>query len=617
MSNQNSFLRVLAAVWRWTDRFRRVLHLVFLLFVLSVAVTLLSLPRPVVPAAAALVLDPEGTIVDQLSGDPFQRALALAQGLDFGETLLSDLIEAVRQAETDDRIKALVLSLDSLRGAGLSKLDELGQAIEDFKQSGKPVFAIGAGFDRNQYYLAAYADEILMHPTGLVLIDGYSSYIPYYKPLFDKVYVDYNAWSVGEYKSGVEPYSRDGMSDEDREARSAYLNALWDLYQRDVERARGLPAESLQRYADEFIALLQDAGGDSGRLAVDFGLVDEVLPYDRIRTRIREIVGAGDAGEDSYAAIGHRDYLAALGPYDPAPIGTRRIGLIVAAGTILDGVQPSGSIGGESLGRLIRQARQDSAIRALVLRIDSPGGSAFASDLIQRELEVFRDTGRPVVVSMGSVAASGGYWIAMSADEIWASPSTLTGSIGVWMTFPTVQRALAEIGINIDGVGTTELSGQMDPLQGVGEDISAYIQMSIERTYGDFVSKVAEHRDRNPAEVEAAARGRVWIAGEARARGLIDNLGGLDEAIASAAELAGLAPNSYSIDRLEPELGWAEQIALNLIEIGSPAISALGIRTGLPASLERLLEVASEPLAFLDRLNDPRGINAYCFCDVH
>jgi protease-4 len=294
----------------------------------------------------------------------------------------------------------------------------------------------------------------------------------------------------------------------------------------------------------------------------------------------------------------------------------RKIGLIVAAGEILDGMQPPGKIGGESLARLIRRARQDSAIRALVIRIDSPGGSAFASDVILREIEVFRETGRPVVVSMGSVAASGGYWIAMNADEIWASPSTLTGSIGVGSTFPTFQRALEKIGINIDGVGTTALSGQADPLQGVGEDISAYIQLSIERTYDDFVTKVAENRGRDLADVEASAQGRVWIAGDAQARGLIDNLGGLDQAIESAAELAGLAPESYSIDQLNPELGWAEQMALNLIKAGSPAISALGISTRIPPSLKRLLDVASEPLAFLEQLNDPRGIYSYCFCDV-
>jgi len=616
MSKKNGFILFFGIIARWIDRFRRILHLVFLVFILVLVVTVLSRPQPGVPASAALVLNPEGMIVDQLSGDPLQRALAIAQGVEFGETLLADLIEAVRQAEGDARIKALVLSLDSLRGAGLSKLQELGAAIERFKDSGKPVYAYGAGFDRNQYFLASHADEVLMHPMGLVLIDGYSTFISYYKPLLDKIYVDYNTWSVGEYKSGVEPYTREAMSDEDRESRSAYLNAMWALYQRDVERFRGLEFDSLQRYADEFVPLLREAEGDSARLAVDFGLVDEALPYDQIRSRIREVVGAPDSNSDGYSAIGHRDYLAAVRAYSIPDISPSKIGLIIASGTILDGVQPSGSIGGESLARLIRRAREDSDIRALILRIDSPGGSAFASELILRELEVFQATDRPIVVSMGSVAASGGYWIAMNADEIWASPSTLTGSIGVWSAFPTVQRTLAELGIHIDGVGTTELAGQMDPLQGVGEDISEYIQLSIERTYEDFVDKVAEHRQQDPAEIEASARGRVWIGAEAQSRGLVDNLGGLDAAIESAAELAGLEPNSYSIEPLNPELGWAEQIALGLIKAGSPAISALGIETSLPPSLVRFLKVAGEPLAIFEQLNDPRGIYAYCLCEV-
>jgi protease-4 len=616
MSQPNGLMRVLSAVARWGDRFRRILHLIFLLILLLLLSVVLSRPPPVVPDSAALILNPVGTIVDQLSGDPLQRALAAAQGLDFGETLLADLIDAVNHARDDRRIGALVLELDGLRGAGLSKLQELGHAIEEFRESGKPVFATGTAYERNQYFLASYADEIFMHPMGLVLIEGYSAFVPYYKSALDRFYIDYNTWTVGEYKSFTEPYRRDDMSEQDREARSAYLTAMWGIYQRDVERLRGLSPDSLQRYADEFVALLREADGDTASLAVDYGLVDAALNPDEIRARLRAIVGAPDESSDGYSAIGHRDYLRATPSSGTGGSTERKIGLIVAAGTILDGMQPPGSIGGESLSRLIRQAREDADVRALVLRIDSPGGSAFASELILRELEVFRESGRPVVVSMGSVAASGGYWIAMNADEIWASPSTLTGSIGVGAEFLAINRALERIGINIDGVGTTDLSGQMDPLQGIGEDISDYIQISIERTYDDFVSKVAEHRDRDPAEIEAAAQGRVWIAGEAQARGLVDQLGSLDDAIASAAELAGLAADSYSVETFEPELSLAEQLAMELIRIGTPAISALGVQTRLPESLTMILDAAAEPFAFLEQLNDPRGIYAYCFCDV-
>jgi protease-4 len=616
MNSQNIVIRFLRGALRWIDRFRRILHLVLMLLLLSVAVALVSPPKPVVPSSAALVLEPQGVLVDELSGDPLQRAVALAQGLDFGETLLPDMIEAVRRAEGDDRIKALVLKLDGLRGGGLSKMQELAAQIESFRQSGKPVYAVGAGFDRNQYYLASTADEIYMHPMGLVLIDGYSTYIPYFKSALDKLYVDYNAWTVGEYKSFTEPYTRDDMSDADREDRSAYLNAMWNDYQRDVESARDLAPDSLQRYADDFAALLGAASGDSANLAVSYGLVDDALPYDQMEARIREVVGADTDSVDGYRSIGQRDYLAALRAVRLPAIGSRKVGLIVASGTILAGSQPPGSVGSESLIRLIRQARNDEAMRALVLRIDSPGGSAFASEMIRRELELFRETGRPLVVSMGSVAASGGYWIAMSADEIWASPSTLTGSIGVGATFPTVQRTLNKLGVHVDGVGTTKLSGQMDPLQGVGEDISDYIQLSIEHTYDDFVGKVAQYRKLDPAAVEASAQGRVWIGSEAQSRGLVDRLGGLDDAIDSAAELAGLSPGSYSIDRLKPRLGWAERFALNLVRIVGPATSELGVKLRLPEALARLLDAASEPLAFLQQLNDPSGVYAYCFCDV-
>lgn len=616
MSSQNVFMRGLGMIWRGLDRLRRLLHLILLLFVLMLVLALFAPRQPLVPASAALVLDPQGALVDQLSGDPLGRALALAQGLSFGETLLPDLIEALGMARDDRRIKALVLELDGLDGAGLSKLEELGEAIELFKESGKPVYAVGAAFDRNQYYLAAHADEIFMHPMGIVLIDGYSSYIPYYKSVLEKLYIDYNTWVAGDFKSGVEPYTREDMSPEDREARGDYLNAMWGYYQDGVVSARGLEAGSLQRYADEFVFLLRSADGDSGALAVDYGLVDEVLPYGRMRERIRDVVGPAEEGTEDYARISHRDYLTALRAVELPESSSRKIALITASGTILDGMQPSGTVGAESLGRLIRRAREDEAVRALVLRIDSPGGSAFASEVILSELMAFRETGRPVVVSMSSVAASGGYWIAMSADEIWAGRSTLTGSIGAYTVFPTIQRMLAEIGINVDGIGTTELAGQADPLQGVGEDISEYIQLSIERTYEDFVTKVAEHRERQAAEVEQAAQGRVWIGSDAQELGLVDRIGGLDDAIASAAELAGLAAGRYTVDRMQPELGWAERVALELLRVGTPLISTLGLESSLPESVTRLIDMATEPLAFVEALNDPRGIYAYCFCDV-
>jgi protease-4 len=618
MSSHNVAVRVLKGIARWTDRLRRVLHLIFLLVILFIVITLISPPLPVVPRSAALVLTPSGVIVDELQGDPFQRALALAQGITVGETRLSDLIEAVRLAADDERIKALVLDLDGMLGAGLSKLQELALEIDRFKASGKPVFAIGSSFERDQYYLAAHADEVFMHPLGLVMIDGYSSYIPYYKSALEKLYVDYNTWTVGEYKSLFEPETRDDMSPADREARGSYLDALWGIYQADVEAARGLDPGSLQRYADSFGTLVESAGGDAAALAVAAGFVDASLPFDEMRARIRAVVNAPGPGEaaDSYASIDHRNYLTAVHAPDYAHAEGDKVALLVAAGTILDGLQPPGSVGADSMIERIRAARDDDSVRAMVLRIDSPGGSAFASDLILRELELFQASGKPIVVSMGSVAASGGYWISMGADEIVASPATLTGSIGVGAALPAFDRSLAALGIHVDGLGTTALSGQSDPLQGIGDDIGRYVQSSIEYTYEQFVTQIALHRNRDPADIYAAAEGRVWIGGDALERGLVDRLGNLEDAIGAAADLAGLADGRYSVERLEPNLGLAARLALGVVRAAAPVTSKLGFEPAIPAAFQTLIDAAAEPLSFVDSMNDPRGIYSYCFCDV-
>jgi protease-4 len=615
-TNPSVIRRIATAVFRGLDRFRKVLHFIVLVGGFILLLSVLTPEQPVVPASAALILAPEGQLVEQLSGDPFDRALARAQGLAVSETQVSDLIEAIRQARGDRRIKALVLDVDGLTGAGLSKLQDLAEELAAFKATGKPVIATGGGFDQTQYYLAAQADDIYMHPMGAVLLEGYSQYSPYFKSFFEKIYVDYEVWTVGEYKSFVEPITRDDMSPEDREAKIVYLGALWRDYQSDVTTARALEAESLQHYADDFVALLRGAGGDTAQLAADYGLVDELLTQDQMRNRIREIVGPSWEGDDGFAAIEHRDYLVALGltrlPFD----GRSKVAVVVAAGTILDGVQPPGTIGGESTAQLVRDAAADGNVKALVLRVDSPGGSAFASELIRREVEVFGDSGRPVVVSMGSVAASGGYWISMSADEIWASPSTLTGSIGVGATLPTVPRLLDRFGVHVDGVGTTKLAGQYDPTRELGPDVSAIIGESVRHTYDEFISKVAASRERSVEEIDAVARGRVWVGRDALDRGLVDELGDLDAAIASAAELAGLAKGEYDVDYFEPELGIAAQLLLELGQAMAPIGAALGLEPRVSPAFLDMLEAATEPLEFLARLNDPRGIYAYCFCDV-
>jgi protease-4 len=617
--NRGVVMRVIAALWRGLDRVRKVLHLALLLAFFTVLLASLVGERVFVPSAAALVIAPHGVIVDQLSGDPLERAIAKARGTPAQETLLRDLVDAIRAARDDDRIKMIVLQLDAMTGAGLSKLQELAAELARFKESGKPVHASGDGFTRDQYYLAARADRIYLHPMGSVLIDGYSRYLPYYKSALDKVLIDYNVWTVGEYKSFVEPITRDDMSPEDEQATRAYLGALWSAYQSDVTTARGLPAQALQRYADQAVTLLEEAGGDAAELALDYGLVDEILPRDLMRARIRTAMGE-ETGEDDradeYPSIGADAYVKSIRMTSPPIEHPSKVAVIVASGTILDGVQPPGSIGGDSFAQLVQQVREDERVKALVLRVDSGGGSAFASDVILRELEAFQESDRPLVVSMGSVAASGGYWISMAANEIWASPTTLTGSIGVGATIPTFQRSLDWVGVHVDGVGTTELAGAFDVTRGFGDNVKALIRQAVEDVYADFIDKVAEHRNRPVEEIDRAARGRVWIGGDALDRGLVDRLGTLTDAIESAAELAGLEADGYTVEYVEQELSFAEQLVLELTAGVLPAIDALLERPRWPATVSRWLETAMEPLAFLDRLNDPRGIYAYCFCDT-
>ena len=476
-------LRIVAGAWRGLDRLRRLLHLILLLGVFLLLIVSAVGERVLIPRAAALVVAPRGVLVDQLSGDAFDRALARAQGAPLRETLVRDVIDALRAARDDERIKAVVLDLDEMTGSGLSKLQEIAVELRRFKESGKPVIAVGDTFTRDQYYLAAQADDVYMHPMGQVFVDGYSRFLPYYKSALDKLFVDLNIFAVGEYKSFVEPYTRDDMSPQDEEASKVFLDALWSAYQADVTAARGMDAPALQQYADDIVTLLGEAGGDTARLAMDYGLVDELLTRDAMRERIRERMGedkptTGQA--DAYPEVSLDAYVTWLRTEAVPEPQPSKVAVIVASGAILDGRQLPGSIGGDSTSELVRRARADDAVKALVLRVDSGGGSAFASELILRELERFQETDRPVVVSMGSVAASGGYWISMGADEIWASPTSLTGSIGVGTVIPTIPRTLDWAGIHVDGIGTTELAGALELTRPMGESMKGLLDLSVE-----------------------------------------------------------------------------------------------------------------------------------------
>lgn len=608
--------RFFGAVWRGLDGLRRVLHLILLLVIFGFIVGALRSTIPRLPAEAALVIAPTGEIVEQLSGDPFERALAEAQGAGTSETLLRDLTEAIRAAAGDKRIRALVLDLNSMTGGGQPTLEEFARAVADFRKSGKPVIAHSVTFLQDQYLVAAHADEIYVDPLGLVILEGYERYRNYYKAALDKLGVDVNVFRVGSFKSAVEPFLRQDMSPEDREASLAYLGALWDNYRTVVAQARGLAPDAITRYANDIGATAVAARGDLPAAALAAKLVTGVKSSLEVEARVAEIVGLDKQG-DSYNAVSMDDYLRVRRAEKKLKgDGKPRIGVIVASGEILDGDQPPGIIGGETVASLVRDARLNDNIRALVLRIDSPGGSVFASEQIHREIKAFKATGRPVIVSMGDLAASGGYYIAAPADEIWASPGTITGSIGIFALFPTLNRMLDKVGVSVDGVGTTPLSGELRLDRPVGAVAAQLVQSLIERGYADFLSRVAEGRNLKVEAVEPLAQGRVWSGRDAKANGLVDQLGGFDDAVAAAAARAELAEGSYHIDYLEKDLSWAEQLAMSfkvrvfqsLVE-GSPSMQqALRVL--------RVTDPLQREIARWERMQTPNHLYAYCFCEA-
>jgi protease-4 len=558
------------------------------------------------------VLAPEGSIVDQLDGDASSRAWNELVGDGERQTLARDLLAVIDAARDDERIQVMVLKLGGMSGAGFSSLEDIAAAIDGFKAAGKPVIAVGDYYSQNQYYLAAHADEVYLHPQGFVFLPGYGTFHTYYRSAIDKLLVDWNVFKVGEYKSFVEPFLRDDMSPEARENALDWLNGLWTSYQRDVTTARKLEPDTLARYAERLPALLKETGGDLALLAREMGLVTDVWDRGRMEARLAELVGT-DERTHTFNQVHSDDYIEAVRAAIRQPKSDNVVGVIVASGDILDGQQPPGTIGADSTSALVRQARNDEHVKAVVLRVDSGGGSAFASEVIGRELERLRESGKPLVTSMGSVAASGGYWISMAADEIWASPESITGSIGIGAYFPTFQRTLDKVGVHVDGVGTTPLAGEFRSDRALGDQAREILQLGIENGYQRFISKVADAREMPIERVEEIARGRVWLGEQAQQLGLVDKLGSLGEAIESAATLAGVQ-DDYRVEFIERQPSFRQVLAMQLAQRARTWFdgASIGERSPLVEAASRL----EDELGRLLRWNDPGGLYYQCLCEV-
>lgn len=616
MSNRNVFVRLMSTVWRGINGLRKVLHLLLLLFVFGIFFgALTSGTPPLLPDKAALVIQPSGALVEQLAGDPYDRALAELLGDAQAQTLVQDIVDALELAKSDDRITAVHLELSELGAAGLAKLQRVAEAIDTFKESGKPVIASADNYAQQGYYLAARADELYLHPQGILFLQGYGGYRNYFRDAIDTLRIDWNVFRVGTHKSFVEPFTRMDMSPEDRESRTRLIDQFWRMYREEVVAARGLPDGAIDDFAQNMVERVAGARGDIAAAARDAGLVDDLLSRAALRDRLKAHAGADEEDETMYSSVSMREYLVQMRLLHGSKTESQNVAVIVAAGEILDGKQPPGTVGGDSTAALLREALKDESVKAVVLRVDSPGGSVFASEVIAQEIETLQQAGKPVVASMGSVAASGGYWISVVADKVLASPSTVTGSIGVFGMIPTFQRSLAALGVATDGVATTPWAAVRPDLE-LSEQAKQLVQMVVENIYDDFVSNVADHRSMDKQAVDTVAQGQVWTGTDALENGLVDGLGGLDDAVEIAAELASLPQGQYGRITIGPKLSPTEQMILDMLTVAKRAgIDPAGF-VAAPAPLATFAGRLQETLATVTKFNDPRGIYSHCFCGI-
>ncbi len=611
--------RFFGYIWRFLEGLIKAVRVIFFLFIVAFIVAIFSGMSGVaisVPEKAALIIAPDGMLVEQAEGESLGQALLQARQAPT-YTVVKDVVESLRRAADDDRIQAVVLAPDYLSGGGLSKLRTIGDAIDEFRASGKPVIAMADNYDQTQYYFASHADEIYMHDFGFVLIEGFGYFKTYFADAIEKLNVDVNVFRVGEFKSFVEPYERNSMSEEDRKSARGWLEQLWNTYLQDVSAARNLSRTDFSTYVNNASDVLAAGNGNAAQVAIDAGLVDGLKSHQEFREYMQAIVGVDADSADTYAHIDHRSYLAATDFDNRATTkGQANIAVIVASGEIVDGEASPGTVGSLSLSRLIRQATLDENVAAVVLRVDSPGGSMFASEVVLDQLQALQAAGKPLIASMGSVAASGGYYISMVADEIWASETTISGSIGVGAIYPTFQRSLESLGVTVDGFGTTKLAGQLNPTMPLGDEGRRLLDISVRSAYDVFIGKVAEFRGMDMERVDQLARGRIWTGADAQELGLIDQLGGLDDAIEAAAARAGLTEGDWDVVYVADRLSVAEQLLLQYMRLLDRLFSMFDADTGgLGRLLNRLSEQLDTGLPLIQNWNDPRGIYYHCFCE--
>lgn len=607
--------------WFWgaVDKSRRAtMNFLFLLVVVLLIAAIFGGGVKPLGDKTMLVLNLEGALVEQASGGSRDALMAgLAGGEVHKSVQLRDVLNVLDAAAKDPQIGGAVLVLDEMQGGGQAMLREIGAAVDRFKASGKKVVAWGSSYNQRQYQIAIHADEVYLHPMGAVFLDGFGKYRNYYRDALDKVGVTVNLMKVGTYKSFAEPFIANGPSPAAAEADAFLYNDLWARYTAQVEQSRKLPEGALMKAIDNLPALVAEAKGNLAQVALNAKLVDGLKTKDELRVLMTKR-GVDDPAAKSFRQVSYHDYLARVFP----KLTGDAIGVVMAVGEISDGDAPAGQIGGTSTARLVRMAREDNSIKAVVLRVDSPGGSAFGSELIRRELELTRAAGKPVVVSMGNVAASGGYWISMASDEVIADPATITGSIGVFALLPTVDKVIDKLGIHTAGQTTTWLGDAGNPLRPMDPRFGQLIQAAIGHTYEEFTSKAAKARNTTADKIDAVGQGRVWTGAQAQERGLVDTLGGYQDALKAAARRAKLSGEPRVVyieremsrfDKVLEFFGASSAKAYAAKAFGDQARSAL-LPAGMPAG------VAAEVVQDLGWLNEmtaqrkPFMALTHCLC---
>ena len=590
---------------------RTAIFVVLLFISLSIIGGLFPSDDDPIEEGAILNLNIKGALVEELSQSDFERAFSQFSGESQTETLITDVIRVIRHAKDNEDISTLLISTDDFSGGSSTKLELIAKEITEFKTSGKKVIAYSTqGYGTAQYYLAAFADEVHLHDYTAVFIDGYRRVRTYYKSFFDKFLIDANVFKVGEYKAFVEPYFRDDMSDEAKGNVIEWITVLWDGYLDQVSEARGISNESLKYFIDNPVLAAKQSAGDFAKAAIEYGVIDQLSNRREFRDYLYSIAPGEE--EDEINIVGMNAYMNSVEMEPIFEESESNVGVIIAKGSIVDGSAGPGSIAGDDFVKIIRKAYNDESVKALVLRVDSGGGSAYASEVIADELEKFKNSGRPIIASMGGVAASGGYYISTPADKILAERHTITGSIGVGGFLPTFERALEYIGINEDGVSTVDITTSV--AESLTEKDKALLQMGTDLVYDKFIAKVADNRGVTKEEIDQIARGKVWIGSKALEIGLVDEIAGIDRAIELAAELAEIDEELMGVKRINRDSDLDSFFAGMMAKITSSIIKITGL--DFLYKKNEILDGIEESLHELSMMNDPNGIYMKCFCEL-